>query len=108
MFKDLDSAQNALEYEILQEKAATLARLSAKLEAALSALESVDKDLATASAPSPDLLAQRSNLVQEAAELLWYVIVQREVMGMTTHDWLFRTYHIPDEVRGRMGPRRRT
>ncbi|MCI0570912.1 MAG: hypothetical protein L0Y66_09180 [Myxococcaceae bacterium] len=91
-----DDSHSALEHELAREKAGALTRVTAKLEATLAALGSL---------PSTD--AQRTRLVAEAAEWLWYVVVQREAMGMTNHDVLYDTYKVPLEVRQRIGLRPR-
>jgi hypothetical protein len=100
-----DPYANPIDYEIQQEKAATLARTTEKLEASLAALATAERELAQA--PSEALEALRARLLEEAAERLWYTVVQREAMGLTSHDALFETCRVPPLVRRRMGPRRR-
>jgi hypothetical protein len=102
-----DPFASPIDYEILEEKAATLARVTARLEAALAALEALDGEIARAEAPSAETLAQRANLLEEAAQWLWYVVIQREAVGVTSHDALFEAYRIPPQVRRLMGPKRR-
>src|SRR6185436_8134293 len=85
-----DPYANPIDYEILQEKAATLARTSEKLEAALAALAAVERQLAEA--PGEELQGVRAQLLEQAAEWLWYAVVQREAVGLTSHDALFETY----------------
>ncbi len=100
-----DPFADPIEYEIQQEKAATLGRVTDKLEAALAALAAVERELAQA--PSEALHQLHGQLLGEAAEWLWYAVVQREAIGLTSHDALFETYRVPAPVRRRMGPRRR-
>lgn len=90
----------ALNYEILQESAATLARLGRRLERALEALAAHDA--------GGGAEAERDALVAAAGEALWYYVVQREVMGLSGTEVLLRELGVPREVRLRMGlpPRR--
>lgn len=91
---------DALQYEILQEKAAVLARLGRKLEAALARLAEWD----AAHGPSADhAAADRDRLVAEAGEALWYYVIQREVLGLGSMEAVLRELQVPREVRLRMG-----
>lgn len=84
---------DALEYELLAEKVGSLARVARKMEAALAALEA-----------EPG----REDLFAEAAELVWYYVIQREAMGWFDHREALALYRVPSEVYARMGPRRRS
>jgi hypothetical protein len=99
MTQDPSRAYEAIELELLEEKAATLARAAEKLEAALAALAAAETD--------PAATPGAAELIEEAAEALWFVVVQREAIGLTAHDEVFRIYGVPDRVRRFMGPRRR-
>jgi LmbE family N-acetylglucosaminyl deacetylase len=94
-----------IDYEIIEEKAATLARVAERLEAKLAALEAVEREMGPQ--PSAEALARRATLREEAAEWLWYLVVQREAVGVTHHDAVFETYRVPGEIRRLMGPRRK-
>lgn len=89
---------DALTYEMLQESAATLARLGRRLEAALRALAEHDARPSAGHAPG-----QRDGLVGAAGEALWFYIIQREVMGLTETESVMRELAVPREVRLRMG-----
>ena len=95
---------DALQYEIAQERAAVLARLGRKLQAALERLEAYD---AAAGAGAPADAAVRDALVGAAGEALWYFVVQREVLGLRDGDAVMRELRVPREVRLRMGLNRR-
>jgi hypothetical protein len=99
MTQDPSRAYEAIELELLEEKAATLARAAERLEAALAALAAAETD--------PAATPGRAELIEEAAEALWFVVVQREAIGLTAHDEVFRIYGVPERVRRFMGPRRR-
>jgi hypothetical protein len=92
---------DVLQYEILQEKAATLARLGRKLQAALDALTAFDADAGAGSRE------ERDALVAAAGEALWYFVVQREVLGIPDTEGMMRQLGVPREVRLRMGLDRR-
>lgn len=94
---------DALQYEILQEKAAVLARLSRKLQASIEALEAFDGAAHPASAA-----AERDALVGAAGEALWYYVIQREVLGLPGTEAVLHELRVPREVRLRMGLNRRT
>ncbi len=91
-------AQRAIEKEIVGERAGALARAVEALERALT-------DLAGAAGERQRRL--REHLLEEAGERLWFVVVQREAIGLTRHDVLYEVLRIPPEVRRAMGPRRR-
>lgn len=90
----------ALDYEIAQEKAATMGRLGRQLEAALAALAAFD-----AGGPSgtDERRGAREALVAQASLALWHFIVQREACGLADAGWVMRDYAVPNEVRARMG-----
>lgn len=46
---------------------------------------------------------ERQRLVDETAQALWNLTVQREVMGLTSGEALTRTYDIPAAVRIKAG-----
>lgn len=99
---------SALEAEIVQLKAQTLGDLGQKVEAALAALRSFDEKAALAG-PSPSAdgqpteSAQRSALLDVAAERVWMLMIQRELCGLRHWDQVVKAYGIPREVLNRMG-----
>lgn len=88
---------DVLQYEVLQEKAAVLARLGRRLQSALDALAAFD------ASADPGSAAERDALVGAAGEALWYFVVQREVLGLRDADVVMRELRVPREVRLRMG-----
>ena len=95
--------QDALDYEIAQEKAAALGRLGRALEKALAALSEFDRTV-DLSAPTKSLSStRRKQLVQDAGYALWCLIVQREACGLRDPRPVLREYSVPAEVRNRMG-----
>jgi hypothetical protein len=83
----------ALEYEIAREKAVSLGRLGRRLEAALAALQALPAGRSAA----------REALLDDAAELLWHFVVQREACGLRDSARVMQDYGVPKEVRARMG-----
>jgi len=97
-----------LDLEIISEKAAAMGRISSRLEEALTALRAFDAARAEPGAVArPGWRAEREELVATAAEWVWYFVVQREALGWMDHEQALRFYQVSDEVRHRMGPRRR-
>jgi hypothetical protein len=90
----------ALDYEIAQEKAATLGRLGRALEKSVKALAALD---AQGPPSSAQRLAERRALVAQAGHSLWLFVVQREALGLRDTPQLMRDYRIPAEVVNRMG-----
>ena len=89
-----------LEYEIAQEKASALGRVGRRLEAALADLAAFDAgDLED----RPERRNRRSSLVGEAGMALWYLVVQREALGLRDTARVLRDYRVPPEVAARMG-----
>jgi hypothetical protein len=86
------TGQDVLEYEILQEQAATIGRLAEDLRRALDALKTAERD-------DP----RRARLVNAAAYALWHFVVQRECSGFRDTEYVLRDYRVPVEVRAKMG-----
>lgn len=93
----------ALEYELMQEKAATLGRLARNFEQALAALAEFDR----ASGAGGNAPAEREQLLDEAGEALWCFLVQREACGLRNSEGVLREYRVPAAVRRRIGVVRR-
>jgi len=89
-----------LQYEILQEKAASLGRAANRLTEALEALEAFD----TQGDTGGDAASRRDELVARAGEAAWALTVQRELCGFRDPRWVLDTYRIPPEVARRMAP----
>jgi hypothetical protein len=99
-------AQETIQRQIRGEKASALARAVEQLEGALGALAAFEAALAAGAAP-PAAAEQRQDLLEEARERLWFVVIQREAMGLRRHEVLYEVLSVPPEVRRTMGPRRR-
>ncbi|HET6438959.1 MAG TPA: DUF6665 family protein [Anaeromyxobacter sp.] len=97
-------AHEATVRDLQAERASALARASERLEAALAELAAADA--ARASKPSSTADARRREALAEARERLWYLVIQREAVGLRRHETLYEVLRIPREVRSAMGPRR--
>ncbi len=94
---------DAIEYEILQERAAALNRLGNRLQQALDALRAFDARQPGGTASSAEDLRERQSLVNAAGEALWYFVVQREACGLRDSEAVMREYGVSREVWLRMG-----
>lgn len=94
---------NALEIEIFEEKAATLARLTRAFESALAAWRDIELEAETGEASD----GRRARLFDAAADALWHFVVQREACGLRNTEAVLREYKVPAALRLRMGAIRR-
>ena len=93
-----EAGWSVLDYEILQQKAHTLGTLGGQVEQALAKLRTFD-----AGADGAAREAQRSVLLDEAAERVWAFMIQRELCGLRYWDAIVKDYGIPGEVLSRVG-----
>jgi hypothetical protein len=91
-----------IELELMAEKASSLALATSKLEQALAALAAADQALQAAPRDEKKR-ATRANLRAEASRRLWYLIVQREAIGLRSHEDVLRFYRVPPELRAYAG-----
>ncbi len=98
-------AQSAIDRDLQAERAAALARATEHLESSLTAFAAADAGHAVA--PTPATRERRREALALAGERLWYLVIQREAVGMRRHDDLYEVLRVPREVRAAMGPRRR-
>jgi hypothetical protein len=94
-------AIDVLQYEVMQEKAATLGRLTQAFERAFAALRAFEA--APSSDPDQSEAAKREALIDEAADALWCFVVQREACGLRNTEAVLRDYAVPAALRLRMG-----
>jgi hypothetical protein len=86
---------NALENEILAEKAASLGHHGRMVEKTMVELRAFDATTGTAE--------ERLVLVKAAAQATWKFFVQRELCGLRDQREIIRFYGIPQEVLNRLG-----
>jgi len=87
------SSDNPLEIELLEEKATSYFATVKKMQAALREFDQAGA-------------GQRSELLAEAAERVWFFLVQREAMRLPFYKTIFADFEIPPEVQARIGPKR--
>jgi hypothetical protein len=100
-----DVALDALQHEVMQEKAATLGRLTQAFEQALAAWRAGEADAAAAGGGDE---GRRAALLDNAADALWSFVVQREACGLRNTEAVLREYGVPAVLRLKMGVVRRS
>jgi hypothetical protein len=100
-----DDVQDSIQEQIRSEKIGALRRATDRLERALERLAAFDAGAAARWQPAAP--ERRADLLAEAGERLWCLVIQREAMGLLRHEVLYDVLRIPGEVRRAMGPRRR-
>jgi len=96
---------NPLAVEIQQEMAAAYFAACRKMVDSLEALKVFDRAVVS-SALDNEQISRRSELLEDASERVYFVVIQREAMKLSCFEEFFEDYEIPDEVRTRLGPRR--
>ncbi len=97
-----ETGWSVLDYELREQKAHTLGTLSGQVEQALAALL-----VFGAEAHQPDREQRRHALLDDAADLVWAFMIQRELCGLRNWDAVVKDYGIPREVLNRVGQVRR-
>jgi hypothetical protein len=89
-----------LDTEILQEKIATYVRIARQLERLVDAAHNAHQQAATATGPERrQRIDVFHRLREQAEEHLWYLVVQREAIGLYRNEGLERHYPIPPRIR---------
>jgi uncharacterized protein DUF6665 len=99
----LRTGRDVLEYEIREEQAAMIGRLTRELSDAVDALHSFDQQASRDHAAVEIHDARRASLVDAAAYALWHFVVQRECSGFRETERVLKDYAVPAEVRAKMG-----
>jgi hypothetical protein len=94
----LDDPDNPLLVEIRQEMAATYFAACRKMVDSLEALKAL-----ASSTRDHEQITRRSELLDEAAERVLCVLIQREAMKLSQPDGFFEDYGVPNEVKARLG-----
>ena len=90
-----DGPLDAFAYEAMQETASALGRIGKQLEAALEAIRRHDA--------TPNANRDREDLLQEAADRVQALIIQREALGLYASRDVQTFYDVPREVMLRIG-----
>jgi hypothetical protein len=97
---------NPLAVEIRQEIAEAYFAACKKMVDSIEALKSFDRTVVSLNLNN-EQIGSRSELLEDACERVYFVVIQREAMNLSCFDDFFENYEIPDEVRRRLGPKRR-
>jgi hypothetical protein len=103
MFLDPD---NPLAAEILQEAEAVYFTACKQMVSSLEALSAFDGAVAP-SIPDDQWVARRAQLLDEAAERVHFVLIQRDAMQLSQSGTFLEDYGVPADVRARIGQPRR-
>jgi hypothetical protein len=88
------------EAEIRAEKAAALARIAGTLEGLLAELRRRREDFGHLASDERARAAEAYDTLREQARLYrWYLVVQREALGLFGHDDVDRHYPLPEPLR---------
>jgi hypothetical protein len=99
VFVDPDSPLAA---EILQESAEAYFAACRKMVDSLEALRAFDR---ASPVLDDEQIARRSELLHNAAERVYFVLIQRDAMKLSWSETFFEDYGVPAEVRERLGQR---
>ena len=95
---------NPLAVEIQQEMAAAYFAACRKMVDSLEALKAFDRAVASSTLDN-EQITRRSELLEDAGERVYFVVIQREAMKLSCFEEFFEDYEVPDEVRTRLGPK---
>jgi len=97
---------NPLGAEILQEAAEAYFSGCRKMVASLEALRAFDH-VASPLAHDGEQITRRSQLLDDAAERVHFVLIQRDAMQLSRSETFFEDYKVPADVMARLGQRQR-
>ena len=90
----------AIEVQIRQEKASTLRRVGDKLETLIGQMVKLESELRTLTGPPrAKKVEEYRKLWADADHQRWYLIIQREAMGLFDHAEVDLMYPIPPKMK---------
>lgn len=98
----LNDPDNPLATEIRHEAAEAYFAACKKMVDLLAALKEFDSK-ASAVTRNDEQIRRRTELIEDAAERVHFVIIQREAMKLSWTEQFFEDYGIPPEVKARLG-----
>jgi len=84
-----------MEAELKSEMAASLGRIGRTLEGLIRQLNDIREHLPEI---AEEKVKQYRELHDQAQLFYWYLMVQREAIGIRNHDMLIQLYRIPDKI----------
>jgi hypothetical protein len=97
-----ETGLDVLAYELREQKAQTLGALGGQVERALAEIRAFD-----AAKHGLDWEERRRAMLDDAADLVWAFMIQRELCGFRNWEAVVKDYNIPREVLNRVGQVRR-
>ena len=98
---------NPLAIEIRQEMAQSYFGACRKMVRSIDALKVFDLTFVSRSMDKAQI-KRRAELLEQSAELVHFVLIQREAMGFSGNETFFEDYEIPYEVKRQVGKPRGT
>ena len=92
-FKARSEALGKVESELKSEMAASLGRIGRTLENLITQLKNIQSQEL-----SEKTKESYRKLYDQAKLYYWYLVVQREAIGIRNHDSLLQHYQIPDKI----------
>lgn len=90
----------AVEVQIRQEKASALRRVGDKLETLIGQMAKLEAELRPLTGPArAEKLAQHQKLWAEADHQRWYLVIQREALGLFDHAEVDLMYPLPPKLK---------
>lgn len=90
----------AVEVEMRREAASALRRLGGRLEAQLEELRTIEAEMKEAPlSRRTHFVSEHARVRAEADQTRWYLIIQREAMGVLRHEDVDRCYPLPPPLR---------
>ena len=100
---DLDR-DNPLAAEIRREIAEAYFAACRKMVGSLEALKAFDHAVGSSTLDNRQVV-RRFELLEEAGERVYFVVIQREAMGLSCFEEFFSEYEVPNDVRMRLRPK---
>lgn len=98
--RNRSEALEATQVELRAEQAASLGKVGNKLELLLAELTDTEQQLARAKGDDrPSLVRLHAEQRKEAEKYLYYLVVQREALGLYQHDTVYERYTLPQAIR---------
>jgi len=100
-WSEASGAHGRIERELVAERAAALRRIAERLEQLIAQVEERRRDWETAAGSKRRKAAEAHGSARsEASRYRWYLEVQREALGLRTHDRLDELYRVPGPIEG--------
>ena len=99
MARDVEGAYDRVLEEIASEKAAAMRRIAGSLEETLDALRALKAEIDAGRGERAERIAAFNAKREQARLYRWYLVVQREAIGLRRHEALDEYYSVPAPIR---------